>query len=147
MYNEKGNKKKKINIEDEIQGVSVDPLKKKNKPLGLTEEIKIFLKNPITLEQIKYILLRLDGPISKFQFEKSNMKIYCFNRYDKQKIYEIIIRIKTKDYFITYFLNSFGLYRLGFFDVEQNEKSPLKKNLSHSIRNWIYKNLNICIQI
>lgn len=136
--------KKPIDIEKESAGSPVAPIGKKEKKLDLTDEIKKFLTEPITLESIKRILLRLKGPVSEQDVMKSKINIYGFptNRHGKRYVYDFLIMIETKNWTTKYFIGPMMFAYLNFFDSEKVDNSILKQNLCHALRNWLHNNLD-----
>ena len=89
--------KKSIDIEAEMIGLPVAPRKKKEKKDDLTDEIRKFLSEPITLETIKKILLRTLGPISDFDLKTSKILIYGIPDISHKDWNSFIIKVVEKN--------------------------------------------------
>lgn len=136
--NKKKQVKKSIDIEAEFIGKPVAPKKKKGKQDDLTDELRKILGNTITIDSIKYIFLRLYGPLSQFEVNRSLIQIYAFpNETRKQDEFLIFISYKRILRF-TYYLTSFGLW--GLCRVLGEEKltiSHLKRDVAWEIWKWL----------
>jgi hypothetical protein len=136
--------KKSIDIESEFIGKPVDPKQKKEKKDDLTDEIRKFLDEPINLDSIKRIMIRLKGPISEYELERSRIFIYGIPKLSngKKSVGEFLIKIDTHKWSYNYFLGGFFLASLNFFSKERIDESRLKQDLAHALRNWLEDNLN-----
>jgi len=137
--------KKKINLPADTEGLPVAPLGLKERKADITSEIKLFLQEPITLESIKYILLRLSGPITHYKYIKSKVAIAALksriSTYDK---YDFIVAVEIGDYTYKYYVDSMEFYKLGWFSQKDLGKSSLKKELGWIIFRWLSSNLEKC---
>jgi hypothetical protein len=142
--NKKKITKKTIDIESEFIGTPVAPVNKKEKKSDLTDEIKKFLSEPINLDSIKKILLRLRGPISDYELQRSKIFIYGIPRLSnfRKDVNEFLIRIDTPKWSYKYFLSWHYFCHLGYFSNEKIDKSELRDELARALRNWLDKNLD-----
>src|ERR1700728_588858 len=102
-------RKKKIDMQAEGEGKHLAPVGIKEKKLDLTDEIKIFLKIDITLERIKHILLRLNGPFPLEHANKASIKIFLFINFHSRyqfKYYDLLIYVKDGEFVRKYYVNN-----------------------------------------
>lgn len=107
---------------------------KKGKRDGLTDEIRKFLKEPVTEDSIKLILLKLLG-------NHKDPSIFDISFFTLSK-FSFIIRIQqNKEPFPYIFYVSLSEFSSPeyFFDTNIT-KSLLKQELAHSIREWLFIN-------
>lgn len=143
--------KRKINIESEFIGAVPLHKKKKEKKNDCTEEIKKFLSEPITLDTIQSILWRIY--CNHIQNINTKMKILSIKKYnhinEKHSRYDFMIYIyapKSNIYF-EFFLSTWNFLDIHCFIIDKLDTSPLKKDLSISICNWLENNLDKTIEI
>jgi|SRR6187551_3372356 len=129
-------KKKKVNVDSEINGKAIGPLRKKEKKLDITEEIKSFLDDDINLEKIKRIILRLEGPVTSSEVEKCRIKALKVSKHG----YFITINQKGIDRDI--YMNSIRFVHLTFFGEKDLVTSKLKSDLKHKIYEWLRENIH-----
>lgn len=136
--------KKSIDIESEFIGKPVGPHKEKEKKSDLTDDIKKFLNEPITLDSIKRIMLRLRGPISEHELQRSKIFIYGIPTigYTGKNVSQFLIKVDTHKHSYIYFLGWLCFHSLDCFSIERIDQSRLKQDLAHALRNWIDKNLD-----
>lgn len=136
--------KKSVDIESEFVGKPSAPRCEKEKKSDVTDEINKFITNPITLGSIMRLLLRLKGPISEHEIEKSKINIYALPvMINSQKSFsEFFIRIQTHKWNYNYYLGWFCLYELSAMSCEQLDKSMLKQSMAHALRKWCTENLD-----
>lgn len=142
--NKKKITKKSIDIESEFIGKPVNPKNKKEKKDDLTDEIKKFLSEPITLDSIKRIMLRLKGPISEYELSRSKIFIYGIPKVSDSQpsVSEFLIRIQTHKWSYNYYLGWFCLCELNAFSIKKIDESNLKEDLAYHLRKWIRNNLD-----
>jgi|GEM_PF-6724846 len=137
--------KKSIDIESEFIGKAIEPKKKKERKDDLTDEINKFLSQPINLDSIKRILMRLQGQISDYDLANSKMSIFGISTvryYSEISIMDYLIRINYRKKSNLFYLGHFILCDLCFFSPSQLDKSILRQKMAHTIRDWLEKNLN-----
>jgi len=140
MKKNKALTKKSVDIEAEMVGLPVEPKKKKEKKDDLTDEIRKFLAEPITLDRIKWILLRLSGPLSKDTCNKAKITIYGLPCCQYKNHLKYIIRVFSKGFDEDFFLDGFSISRISFFSVKNVDDSMLKQSLRVAIERWLEKN-------
>lgn len=130
----------KAKNDDIDKGVGVT--NKKEKHLDLTDEIKIFLREDITLDSIKKILLRLHGPVSVYQMSKSKLTVISLKRFlsDSYIFHDYIFHLNCANRTYNFFLGAFVFVTLDHFFAEKIDRSQLKQNLAHALKNWCYQN-------
>lgn len=136
MKKDKSLSKKSIDIESEFIGKPVGPRKQKEKRPDLTDEIHKFMKEPITLNSLKWIILRLVGLASITFYDKSTIDIYQIH----ESFYVIKIQEKKRQFPIIFYIGPHLMCELDWISVHELDKSFLRGDLSHTIRNWLAKN-------
>ena len=136
--------KKSIDIESEFIGSSVGPRKPKVKKNDLTQDLKEFLENKITLQSIEKIILRIEGRWVSENPIGLNTKIYSIIPNNKCDEYEFFIKIKCHKYFnFMYYLTSSDFIKLERWSGnEKINKSDLRCLSSSKIYNWLVVNLH-----
>jgi len=129
-------KKRTIDIESEFIGKAVGPLQKKERKSDLTDEINQFLEEPITLESIKKIMIRMSGYRKEYPIEKVSIKIYTI---DKRE-YLIYIKGFQGVWSSKWFLSNWFMAYLDGFRIKEVDRSMLKQKLAHAIRAWCDEN-------
>ena len=143
--NKKKITKNTIDIESEFIGKPVESKKKKEKKDDLTDEINTFLKETVTLDSIKRILLRLQGTISIHDLKNSKIFVYGIStiRFDsKISVQDYLIKINCRKNSYIYFLNWRFSYCLSHFSKTEINKSKIRTEMTREIRNWLEKNLD-----
>ena len=122
----------------------IGPSKKKKKPLDITDEIKQFLSQEITLDTIKRILIRLHGPFPEEMLNKSTIRIVGLPWYNGRfrEVNSFVIYITTHKTFYSYYLGCFTFVDLCYFGIKDLENSDLKSTLSHQLRDWLIQNFD-----
>ncbi len=127
-------KKRTIDIESEFIGKPVGPLQKKERKADLTDEIKRFLEEPITIDGIKCIMLKLSG--YKKEHLIGSWKITIIHLAEE----EYIIKIFTSKSSHKWFLGYFFMIELHYFSAKIAHRSILKQHLVRAIRKWCVEN-------
>ena len=128
-----------ISIEDEFIGTSVGPRKPKEKKNDTTKDLNILIKQPMSIELIKEIFLRIEGRWIYDKSGESTIRIYAISNH------EFIIKInKIKFFEYRYILDSGGVYSIRslFKNNKEIDTSDLKKLIRFEIYNWLCENLD-----
>ncbi len=136
-----------ISVEDEFIRKPVGPRKPKEKKSDLTDELNKFISNPITLQTIAEILIRLQGRWISEKPGEYKIKIYGLQGFgDEYDEFFIIIK-KVKHFPLKYYLTSASLYELTWLNGKDMDTSHLKQNMRCNIFKWLCKNLDQTIKI
>lgn len=138
--------KRKIDIESEFVGAVPPHRKKKEKKSDCTEEIKKFLAEPITLEGIKAILMRvyrynsdnIRNKIRVISIKKTNHMNEKYNGYD----FFIYIHSPKQNHYYEFLLSHWNFVIFDLFSVDKLDTSILKQQLANALRKWFENNLN-----
>lgn len=139
----KKKKRKKIDLVQELEGKIVALKTKKEKKLTLTDEINLFLSKEITLNSLKHILIRLQGPESNENIEKSDIKIVAMldekGHLANYRRYCFLIFIPIyKKFPVKYYLESYSFTEFSTFGKTIDICTSLLKNkLQHEIYLWL----------
>jgi hypothetical protein len=138
--------KQPVNIESEFIGVPVGPKKPKEKKNDTTKDLEILLKQPMSVDLIKHIIMRMEG--YRQCTEKDIIKIYALQGYRKEHDNFIIIIYPHKSCFPNrYFLCSMSLHHFRSFRCEEMDSSPLKSMIRHEIYKWLCDNPDKVIRV
>lgn len=142
-YHEKADpepRKKTVDIESEFIGAPVGPTRKKDREPDLTDEMKRFLREEITLDSIKDMLIRWEGKWAVNKITDAKIKIYAIKGFDSERC-EYVIKIKySKDSQSSFYINSYDMFEMRFFSKEVLGKSRLKQEVIYNIRAWLDAN-------
>lgn len=132
----KKNKKNNIDIEAEFVGLPMSQKTEKEKKNDLTKDLKNFIDNPINIDCIKNILLRIHGRYILENHEISTMKIYGL-----EKKSEFFIIINHSKYFsLKYYLTKSCFYLINRMKDKSIYTSYLKEEVGGIIYNWLQEN-------
>jgi len=136
--------KKSIDIESEFVGKPCSPKQPKEKKNDLTKDLLLFLEQPISMDSIKDILIRIEGRWIHCKSTDSKIKIYAFQKNHTIKTYEFVVLINAIKHFeFKYYLENGSLYKLCYFEnIEKIDRSVLRQKVIHKINDWLIENIN-----
>lgn len=133
-------RKKMVDIESEFIGAPVGQARKKDREPDLTDEMKRFLREEITLDSIKDMLIRWEGKWAVNKITDAKIKIYAIKGFDSERC-EYVIKMKfLKNLQLSFYLSRNDLFEISFFSNERLGRSMLKQEVIHKIRSWLDAN-------
>jgi hypothetical protein len=103
----------------------------------LEDLIKKFMSNPIDIDDIKWMILRLQGEFAEYQLQEPKMNIHKFDYEYKLSAYIISIKIPRVQSYL-FCLKDWIMDDLSWFpEIRRSKDSDLESRLNLHITKWL----------